>query len=267
MRLVLERQGACDSQWSAIVSKLVCTSLVAFAAVMALGAPQAEANETWRGLTVAPEHRCTPYEREAYPYPQSVETHIIAGMGGRIYGPYTGRTFASRRETDIEHMVATSEAHDSGLCAASAETKRRFASDLTNLTLASPSVNRHDKGAKDAAEWMPRQNRCWFAARVVEVRRKYGLTVDVREANALEGVLSGCASTGMVVAEGRGTVPEPASGAVRLEGADALRRWDTNGNGRITCREARGHGIAPVRREHPAYRFMRDGDGDGVVCE
>ena len=34
-----------------------------------------------------------------------------------------------------------------------------------------------------------------------------------------------------------------------------------------TCAEARGHGISPVPRGHPAYPFMRDGDGDGVVCE
>ena len=47
----------------------------------------------------------------------------------------------------------------------------------------------------------------------------------------------------------------------------ALARWDDNGNGRITCAEARRHGIAPVPRGHPAYRYMRDGDGDGVVCE
>ena len=44
-------------------------------------------------------------------------------------------------------------------------------------------------------------------------------------------------------------------------------RWDDNGNGRITCAEARLHGIAPVRRGHPAYPHMRDGDNDGVVCE
>lgn len=49
--------------------------------------------------------------------------------------------------------------------------------------------------------------------------------------------------------------------------AAALARWDDNGNGRITCAEARRHGIAPVPRGHPAYRYMRDGDGDGVVCE
>ena len=29
----------------------------------------------------------------------------------------------------------------------------------------------------------------------------------------------------------------------------------------------RGLVVAPERRDHPAYRFMRDGDGDGVVCE
>lgn len=43
--------------------------------------------------------------------------------------------------------------------------------------------------------------------------------------------------------------------------------WDDNGNGRISCAEARAHGITPVRRGHPAYPFMTDGDGDGVVCE
>lgn len=48
---------------------------------------------------------------------------------------------------------------------------------------------------------------------------------------------------------------------------DALALYDDNGNGTITCAEARRHGIAPVRRSHPAYRHMRDGDGDGVVCE
>lgn len=45
----------------------------------------------------------------------------------------TGRDFAGRRETDVERLVATSEAHDGGLCAADAGTKRRFAPDLLNL--------------------------------------------------------------------------------------------------------------------------------------
>ena len=57
-------------------------------------------------------------------------------MGGIVYGPYTGTWFDSTSETDIEHIVARSEAHDSGLCAADEATRRRFASDLLNLTLA-----------------------------------------------------------------------------------------------------------------------------------
>ena len=48
---------------------------------------------------------------------------------------------------------------------------------------------------------------------------------------------------------------------------DALALWDDNGNGRITCDEAWNHGIAPVRRGHPAYQYMRDADDDGIVCE
>ncbi len=189
-------------------------------------------------------------------------------MGGIVYGPYTGTWFDSTSQTDIEHIIARSEAHDSGLCATDAATRRRFSSDLLNLTLASPSVNRSQKSGKDAAEWLPDLNQCWFAGRVVEVRQRYNLTIDRRERDVLEGVLSGCASTAMVVDRSRAlqvATPTPSSGSA--SNVDALRLYDDNGNGRITCAEARRHGIAPVPRGHPAYRFMDDRDNDGVVCE
>ena len=82
-------------------------------------------------------------------------------------------------------MVAISEAHDSGLCAADGRTRRVFASDPLNLTLASPAVNRDRKKHYDAAEWLPKRNRCWFAGRVIAVRKKYGLTIDRAERAAL----------------------------------------------------------------------------------
>ena len=224
--------------------------------------------ETWRGLTVAAEERCSSYNKKRdYSYPQSIEREIVRLLGA-VYGPYTGTCFASMSETDIEHIVAASEAHDSGLCSRDRATRTRFARDLRNLTLASPRVNRHQKSGKDAAQWLPARNRCWFAARVVEVRRAYGLTIDRREAATLEQVLSGCESTEMepltchsaaVRDQGANRVPENGDGA--------LARYDDNRNGRITCKEARRHGIAPVSRDHSAYRYMRDGDGDGTVCE
>ena len=52
-----------------------------------------------------------------------------------------------------------------------------------------------------------------------------------------------------------------------VETGHPIELYDDNGNGRITCAEARAHGIAPVDRSHPAYPYMRDGDNDGVVCE
>ena len=200
-----------------------------------------------------------------YPYPQSVERDIVRELGA-VYGPYTGRCFTSASETDIEHVAATSEAHVSGLCAADAATKARFARDIRNLTLAAPAVNRYQKSGKDAGEWVPDRNRCWFAARVVEVRRAYSLTIDRREAAALERILAWCQGTALepVVCAAPAAA---AGGADRGGGDDALARYDDNGNGRITCAEARRHGIAPVPRSHPAYRYMRDGDVDGVVCE
>ena len=150
-------------------------------------------------------------------------------------------------------MVARSEAHDSGLCAADRTTRRRFATDLLNLTLAGPRVNRYEKVDRDAAEWLPAQNRCWFAARAIAVRQRYGLTIDRREADALDQVLAGCASTELITFA-RGEVPAAVPPSVRVP--EAIAAWDDNRNGRVSCAEAQAHGIAPVTRDHPAYPFM-----------
>jgi hypothetical protein len=160
----------------------------------AVGVTVTASTSTWRGIVIADENRCSPYDSGDYSYPQSVEDDIIASLGG-IYSPYTGECFASKSETDIEHMLARSEAHDSGLCAADDGTRRSFGRDLDNLTLASPSLNRYEKSAKDAADWLPDRNRCWFVDTIIEIRRKYGLTIDQREADAIDQVLASCTST------------------------------------------------------------------------
>ena len=105
----------------------------------------------------------------------------------------------------------------------------------------------------------------------VEVRRRYAATVDAREANALGRVLSTCVPTKMILrscdAGSSAAVPSTSRDVQSSGTTDVLRLWDDNGNGRITCREARRHGIAPAPRGHPAYPSMYDGDGEGVVCE
>ncbi len=56
------------------------------------------------------------------------------------------------------------------------------------------------------------------------------------------------------------------SSITRAEG-NALNWYDDNENGRISCAEARSHGITPVKRGDPAYPYMSDRDGDGIICE
>lgn len=155
-----------------------------------------------QNLDIAPEDRCTPYDKKKqYPYPQSVEDVIVENMGGLVYGPYTGTYFADDTETDIEHIVAASEAHDSGLCSASASKRVQFATDQLNLTLASPQVNRCSatgKCGKDIYEWQPEKNKCWYANRVIEIKTKYDLTVDLDEWFALYQELKNCDSYEMI---------------------------------------------------------------------
>ena len=156
-------------------------------------------DNTWRGLKIEKENRCSPYNRlEDYAYSQTIENQIVKSLGGKIYSPFSGRFFKTKEETDIEHIVSLSEAHDSGLCSAKKKTKNRFASDIQNLTLASPAVNRDKKSGQDASGWLPEKNKCWFAQKVIEVKKAYNLTVDSEELIALEKVISECSSFKLV---------------------------------------------------------------------
>ena len=105
-------------------------------------------------------------------------------------------------------MVATFEDPDSGPCAADAGTRRWFASDLLDLALA---------GSGRGGEAQVRAHRD---------------NKDTREAHTLEGVLSRCAVTGMVVAGGREAAPAPSSKALGTGEADAvqmMKAWSLEG--------------------------------------
>ena len=90
---------------------------------------------------------------------------------------------------DVEHIVAWSEAVDSGLDCARA---KEFYQDGFNHTGADSRINRHQKSDKDPAEWMPEHNQCWFAQRVVDVKEKYALSMDAAEKTEVDRVLVGC---------------------------------------------------------------------------
>ena len=155
--------------------------------------------ETWRGLQVCDEQPRDGYDRNAFGTGySSFEDEIIAALPptmkatGQVYTPYSCLAFDITADgtaaTDIEHIVALAETHDSGI----ADDRRRdIASDLDNLTIADPTVNRSQKSDRDAADWMPARHGAWFAERVIQVKLEYGLSVDSAERDALEALLAG----------------------------------------------------------------------------
>lgn len=181
---------ACVVAIGAIIIGIIAAAVHAKDA-LAVGDLNLAYQERLSALTVEPEHRCSDYNKSDYSYPSSIEPRIVDYQGG-MFSPYTDQTVYSLRETDIEHIVATSEAHDSGLCAAEKPVRRGFGQDLLNLTLATPYVNRTLKSGKDAAEWQPPKNRCWYARRVIDIKRKWMLSIDEAERVALAAMLDEC---------------------------------------------------------------------------
>lgn len=155
--------------------------------------------DMWEGLCIRPEpDRRSGYARADHADSESaIIRSVLARRAGRfVVGPYTCRRFevkvrasggALYADTDIEHVVALAEAHDSGLAPSQ---RHAFANDLFNQVLVDSSANR-SKGGRDAAEWTPDHNRRWFARRVIDVKLKWGLSVDLAEAEALRGLLAG----------------------------------------------------------------------------
>ena len=90
---------------------------------------------------------------------------------GQVYTPYSCIAFDIEPDgtagTDIEHIVALAEAHDSRI---GDDRRRDIAADLLNLTIADPTVNRSQKGDRDAADWVPVRHGRWFAEQVIAVK-------------------------------------------------------------------------------------------------
>ena len=199
-----------------IVAFVLGVGITAFASTTGAqtrGCP--DGSPTWMGLSVCEEPSSRMgYDRDAYGTGyRSLEDDIIRDLpksGGQVYTPYTCALFPvlanGTAATDIEHIVALAEAHDSGIAD---DDRRDIAADLLNLTIADPSVNRNDKGARDAGEWGPPENRGWFAAQVVAVKQKYGLSVNAAERDALAAMLAGDASREVACAPTTTPVPGP----------------------------------------------------------
>ena len=142
------------------------------------------------GVKIAPENECSDYRSIDYNHLPKLDVFKSEELGG-IYAAYEDSCYDEYTDVHIEHLVAKREAHDSGMCEADIQTRINFANDLENIALASPTVNL-GKSTKDPADWLPDNNKCWYVWQWLHVKRKYGMTIDQTEKNAIAVVLRDC---------------------------------------------------------------------------
>lgn len=120
-------------------------------------------------------------------------------LTGTLHDPYTGRDIAFVRGNDtsddvqIDHVVALSDAWQTGAQGLRTASREQLANDPLNL-LAVDGPTNQAKGDSDAASWLPpnKAYRCAYVARQVAVKAKYRLWVTAAERDAVARVLTSC---------------------------------------------------------------------------
>ena len=119
---------------------------------------------------------------------------------GTLKDPYTGKIIKFVRgvktslAVQIDHVVALSNAWETGASTMSATSRYNLYNDPLNL-LAVDGPTNESKSDSDAAAWLPpnRAYRCAYVARQIAVKTKYRLWITSAEKAAMSSVLNTCA--------------------------------------------------------------------------
>ena len=126
-------------------------------------------------------------------------THQCVVLSGTLLDPYSGEKIAFERgvatssDVQIDHVVALSNAWQTGAFKLTYEKRLAFANDPINLLAVKGRLN-SQKGDGDAATWLPplKSIRCAYVAQQIVVKAKYGLWVTPPEKAAMVGLLTKC---------------------------------------------------------------------------
>ena len=96
-------------------------------------------------------------------------------------------------EVQIDHVVALSNAWQTGAFKLTAEQRKALANDPMNLFAVKGRLN-SQKGDGDAATWLPplKSFRCAYVAQQIAVKAKYSLWVVPPEKAAMLSILAKC---------------------------------------------------------------------------
>ena len=194
---------------------------------------------------------------------------------GTFVGRYTGRV-RSQDGIQVDHIVPRNYACENGGLDWDEEKVRNFINDQDNLAVVASSENTR-KGDSGPADYMPAENRCWYAARWEALAERYDLDLPARDQDQLTSTLAepACAGgTDTTVTPEPTTTPTPTPAPTRTPTPTPTRDPETASR-YGSCDAAEAAGVQRVQgrrgpgRGFPAHLVpsARDGDSDGVVCE
>jgi hypothetical protein len=133
----------------------------------------------------------------AITYKAGTRNCVVAS--GTLLDRYSGETInfvrgnVTSMEVQIDHVVALSNAWQTGAFKLSAEQRKALANDPMNLFAVKGRLN-SQKGDGDAATWLPplKSFRCTYIAQQIAVKAKYSLWVVAPEKAAMSGILAKC---------------------------------------------------------------------------
>jgi hypothetical protein len=126
-------------------------------------------------------------------------THDCLVLSGMLLDPYSGeqipfeRGVSTSSDVQIDHVVALSNAWQTGAFKLTSEKRLALANDPMNLLAVKGRLN-SQKSDGDAATWLPplKSIRCAYVAQQIVVKAKYGLWVTPPEKAAMVGLLAKC---------------------------------------------------------------------------
>jgi len=126
------------------------------------------------------------------------ETDNCKVVAGKLLDPFSNKEIIfdlsqSASNIDIDHVVALSNAWQTGAFNLTTLQRTNFANDPLNLIAVDFRLNRQ-KGDGDAATWLPpnKSYRCAYVTRQVSVKANYKLWVTPPEKAAIGKLLEGC---------------------------------------------------------------------------
>jgi hypothetical protein len=127
------------------------------------------------------------------------KTRECVVLSGTLIDPFSGETInfvrgnVSSMEVQIDHVVALSNAWQTGAFKLSIKERTTFANDPLNLLAVKGRLN-SQKGDGDAATWLPplKSYRCDYVARQIAVKIKYRLWFTAPEKEAMVRILKSC---------------------------------------------------------------------------